>query len=297
VVFDLILKDEDRTTLSAKTDSAGRVLDPSFPQVISQGQPISAIVIFDIDGVVRDVAGSYRRALADTVEQFTGSAYRPTQTEIDSLKLEGFWNNDWEASQEMVYRYFEAQGCSRAAVDLNYEKLVAFFQSRYRGPTPQSWTGYIRDEPLLMSSRYLELLSRSGIFWGFFSGATRGSATYVLERRLGLQNPILVAMEDAPSKPNPTGLVAAVDQLEARYRAETHLPVLYVGDTVADLYTVQQVQAIHHSRAWIGVGIVPPHVQDRAGYADRLQQAGAVVVLENVEQLTPKSIFTLISSD
>ncbi len=272
-------------------------MDPFSPQIsIFQAQAVAAIVIFDIDGVIRDVSGSYRRALADTVEHFTGSAYRPTQTEIDSLKLEGLWNNDWEASQEMVYRYFETQGCSRATVNLNYETLVAFFQARYRGPTPQSWTGYIQNEPLLISSRYLEALSCSGIFWGFFSGATRASATYVLERRLGLRAPILVAMEDAPSKPDPTGLVAAVNQLEAQYEVGANLPVLYVGDTVADLYTVQQVKAIHHSRAWIGVGVVPPHVQDWARYAARLQQSGAVVVLENVEQLTPESIFSLTLS-
>jgi len=30
-----------------------------------------------------------------------------------------------------------------------------------------------------------------------FSGATRASAAYVLERRLGLQSPVLIAMEDA----------------------------------------------------------------------------------------------------
>ena len=31
---------------------------------------IGAIAIFDIDGVIRDVGGSYRRALADTVEEY-----------------------------------------------------------------------------------------------------------------------------------------------------------------------------------------------------------------------------------
>ena len=71
-------------------------------------QPTSAtIVVFDIDGVVRDVSGSYRRAIADTVEYFTTQAYRPTPLDIDQLKSEGVWNNDWEASQELIYRYFE----------------------------------------------------------------------------------------------------------------------------------------------------------------------------------------------
>ena len=59
----------------------------------------TAIVVFDIDGVVRDVGNSYRRALADTVEQFTEGAFRPSQADIDRLKAEGIWNNDWEASR------------------------------------------------------------------------------------------------------------------------------------------------------------------------------------------------------
>jgi phosphoglycolate phosphatase-like HAD superfamily hydrolase len=78
--------------------------------------------------------------------------------------------------------------------------------------------------------------------WGFFSGATRQSATYVLETRLGLQSPVLIAMEDAPGKPDPTGLLAAVMQLEQQ--VDTSTPIIYVGDTVADMYTVQRARAL-----------------------------------------------------
>ena len=45
----------------------------------------TAIVVFDIDGVIRDVGGSYRRAIADTVEQFT-SSYRPSILMISNRK-------------------------------------------------------------------------------------------------------------------------------------------------------------------------------------------------------------------
>ncbi|HEY9847170.1 MAG TPA: hypothetical protein V6D03_13360, partial [Candidatus Caenarcaniphilales bacterium] len=134
----------------------------------------------------------------------------------------------------------------------------------------------------------------AGISWGFFSGATRLSASYVLETRLGLESPVLVAMEDAPSKPNPTGLLTAVAQLEAYEAITSKLPVLYVGDTVADLYTVQRVKALDASRTWIGVGVLPPHVQNSTDYAADLYSAGAAIVLANVEQLTPAQIMTLI---
>ncbi len=257
-----------------------------------------AIAVFDIDGVVRDVGSSYRRAIADTVEHFTTGAYRPSQVDIDLLKSEGVWNNDWEASRELIYRYFETQGQMRSQIGLNYETLVAFFQSRYRGPDPQHWTGYICHEPLLLQLSYLEQLSTAGIVWGFFSGATRGSAAYVLEKRLGLVSPVLIAMEDAPSKPDPTGLLATVRQLEQQHAVGEKIPVIYVGDTVADIYTVEKARLLAPDRRWIGVGILPPHVlvssERRDAYADTLRAAGAVAIFSNVEQLSPIKIQELL---
>ncbi|MEO1591871.1 MAG: TIGR01548 family HAD-type hydrolase, partial [Cyanobacteria bacterium J06632_22] len=143
--------------------------------------PPIAIAVFDIDGVVRDVSGSYRRALADTVEQFTGqlsTAYRPKVTDIDQLKGEGLWNNDWEASRELIYRHLERQGHDRAQCPMDYDQLVAFFQSRYRGygDDPAAWEGYITQEPLLMTAAYLPSLTQNKIAWGFFSGAMRDEA-------------------------------------------------------------------------------------------------------------------------
>ena len=256
----------------------------------------SIYAIFDIDGVVRDVGGSYRRALADTVEQFTQGAYRPSQLDIDKLKSEGIWNNDWEASQELIYRYFEAQGQPRSHVQLDYQTIVAFFQSRYRGTDPQNWTGYICDEPLLLQPSYLENLTASGIFWGFFSGATRASAAYVLEKRLLLRSPVLIAMEDAPGKPDPTGLIATLHQLNPNLDKTAN--ILYIGDTVADMYTVDKARTLQPQHNWIGVGILPPHVQEtserRDQYAETLKAAGAAVVFDNVQELTPAQIEQLV---
>lgn len=276
--------------LTSKPSSAP--VSPAGSNVISGNHgSLTAVVVFDIDGVVRDVAGSYLRALADTVEHFTHQAYRPTLAEVDLLKAEGLWNNDWEAAQELIYRYFEAQGQPRSSLNLSYPELVDFFQGRYRG---QNWDGYIQDEPLLLSSAYLNQLTATQIAWGFFSGATRASATYVLETRLGLQPPVLVAMEDAPGKPDPTGLLEAVRQLTEPCANAEEIPVLYVGDTVADLQTVERASRLQPARTWVGVGVIPPHVSDRAAYKNRLQEAGAALVVNNVEELTVDAIAHLI---
>lgn len=265
--------------------------------MINQLTTTPAIVVFDIDGVIRDVSGSYRRAIADTVDNFTSGAYRPTAQDIDNLKSEGIWNNDWEASQELTYRYFETQGQTRQQVSLNYDTIVTFFQSRYRGTDPENWNGYICNEPLLLQPNYLNELTAAGIRWGFFSGATRGSANYVLQKRLGLESPVLIAMEDAPGKPDPTGLFATVRLLEQ----EAHTPVIYVGDTVADMHTIQKARNLEPNQTWIAVGVLPPHVQEsvsrQKAYVETLKLAGAAIVLNNVQELTPVKIQELVISN
>ena len=262
---------------------------------------LKAIIVFDIDGVIRDVGNSYRKAIADTVEEFTAGAWRPTMEDLDNLKSEGIWNNDWEASQELTYRYFEALDQSRESVGLNYERIVEFFQERYRGKHPELFDGYIADEPLLVSAHYFQQLNDHQFGYGFFSGATRGSAEFVIKRRLKLDNPVLVAMNDAPSKPDPTGMFDAIVQIETRSETRSsNVPGFYLGDTVADMYTVVKAREEKPARKWIAVGILPPHVQTsetrQADYAQKLMSAGAEIVLSNVEKLGLQLIDELMKS-
>ncbi|NET00979.1 MAG: TIGR01548 family HAD-type hydrolase [Sphaerospermopsis sp. SIO1G1] len=251
------------------------------------------VVVFDIDGVIRDVSGSYRRALADTVEHFTNQAYRPSDVDIDNLKSEGIWNNDWDGSQELIYRHFVGQGMVREEIELNYEEIVTYFQARYWGTDVNHENGYIFYEPLLLQPTYLELLTQADIGWGFFSGASRNSANYILEKRLGLKSPFLIAMEDAPGKPDPTGLFSTISLLENG--GDKKEIVIYVGDTVADMHTVVKARDLDNSRTWIGVGVLPPHVQTtlerQNAYTEALIKAGAKVVFSNVQELTPSEIF------
>jgi HAD superfamily phosphatase len=255
---------------------------------------MSAIVVFDIDGVIRDVGSSYRLALADTVAEFTRGAYRPTAIEIDQLKGEGIWNNDWEASQELIYRHFESHGQTRSALNLDYATVVAYFQTKYRGTDQVNWNGYICNEPILASLEYFCSLTAANIPWGFFSGATTGSARYILERRLGLNAPILVAMEDAPGKPDPSGLFMTVTQLGLQHGNIDALPIIYVGDTVADMQTISKARMVQADRAFVAVGVLPPHILAAAdqvnSYRQSLIRSGAKVVINNVKELTPELI-------
>jgi HAD superfamily phosphatase len=263
-------------------------------------KPETTAFIFDIDGVLRDVSGSYRRALADTVAHFTQdlsqaadkTGYRPTPQDIDRLKAEGLWNNDWEASAELIRRYFVAHP-EQVQPEISYGQIVDFFQRRYRGQVlddPAQWDGYITTEPLIADPAYFAGLTESGIRWGFFSGATRGSASYVLSR-LGVTGAVLVAMEDAPGKPDPTGLLTAVSQLEAGIPIEI---VVYVGDTAADILAAVAAQKADPSRQYLGVGVIPPHItpDEEPDYAAMLQQNGAAVVCQRILAVTADGLFS-----
>lgn len=256
--------------------------------------PPTAVIVFDIDGVIRDVSRSYRRAIADTVEHFTQGQYRPTLADIDALKAEGIWNNDWQASAELIQRFFARTEQPPSLPD--YEAVVSFFQGKYRG---DNFSGYIKDEPLLISSTYLSDLSAQGIPWGFFSGATRLSAEFVLQGRLAIADLHLVAMEDAPGKPDPTGLFQVLHKMLGIDNLATPLgyPILYVGDTVGDMKTVTAAQLAYPDQEWMAVGVIPPHVSDRGPYRQLLLSHGAAFVVDETTQLNRDRIVSRTGAD
>jgi len=228
--------------------------------------------------VIRDVGGSYRRALAETVHHYSG--WRPDPATIDSLKAEGHWNNDWDASLELLRRRGQAPLPA-------FDELVAVFSGFYFGGDPAgdpaAWSGFIGDEPLLVDAELFAALDAAGIVWGFVSGAEPPSARFVLEQRLGLKAPPLIAMGDAPDKPDPSGLL----QLSARLLADSGSsglgssspPIAYLGDTVADVQTVLNARLQQPEQPFISLAVAPPHLHaDRVArerYETQLQQAGA----------------------
>ena len=222
------------------------------------------------------MSGSYRKALQATVEHYSG--WHPAQSCIDALKGEGRWNNDWEASLELLRR----NGTSLPA----REDLIDVFSGFYFGGDPEgdprAWKGYIGDEPLLVKPEFFAALSQNGWQWGFVSGAEPPSARFVLETRLGLLNPPLIAMGDAPDKPDPTGLVQLSDSL---LPSQSGGVVAYLGDTVADVQTVLRARGQRPDRDWISLAVSPPHLlpgsAERNAYEQQLRSAGADLILSS----------------
>jgi len=256
-----------------------------------------AVLLFDIDGVIRDVGGSYRRAIVETVHHFSGQ--RPNAGTIDSLKSEGCWNNDWEASLELLRR-------SGHAPLPAFKTLVEVFGSFYFGGDPEGdpdlWEGFIGSEPLLVEAPFFAALTKANVAWGFVSGAEPTSCRYVLETRLGLDTPPLIAMGQAPDKPDPTGLLRLAGQLSGAGMDATSPPIAYLGDTVADVLTVQRARQQCPNARFLSLAVAPPHlhgpeaVQLRAAYEARLIEAGADVVLPSTQALEPETLFGWLSA-
>ena len=116
------------------------------------------------------------------------------------------------------------------------------------------------------------------------SGAEPPSARYVLQQRLGLDDPPLIAMGDAPDKPDPTGLIRLAEQLAAGERPGR---IAYLGDTVADVRTVVQARQQRLDLDLVQPAVAPPHVSERNAYHHQLRQAGADHILETSRAVLP----------
>ena len=58
------------------------------------------LVIFDVDGVLVDVHGSFHRSILDTVKHFTGRRF--TYNDIQQWKSRSGYNDDWRLSTDWV---------------------------------------------------------------------------------------------------------------------------------------------------------------------------------------------------
>ena len=165
------------------------------------------VILFDIDGVIRSVEKSYRLSLKKTVYQFCG--WEPSYKDIDNAKNEGIWNNDWDLSLELIKRNIKSKNLQLKPPER--KDIIRCFGDFYFGEKPnknsEEWSGFIKNEELLVEKEFFTFLSANRISWGFVSGAEYASAKFVLENRLQLVSPPLIAMGDAPHKPAPKGLI------------------------------------------------------------------------------------------
>jgi len=249
------------------------------------------LILFDIDGVIRDVTNSYRLAVQKTVHKYCH--WEPSTYDIDELKNEGIWNNDWDLTLELIKRFINKNKLSLKPP--SKDKVINNFEKLYFGCNPNDnymkWSGFINNEKLLVDKNFFDFLTLNKIKWGFVSGAELPSAKFILENRLNLNNPPLIAMNDAPDKPNPEGFLMLANKLLEQDFSRNCPPVAYVGDTIADIQTIINARKLYPSQRFISIGVIPPHLktghnsQKQSKYESKLKAAGADFIIRSVIDL------------
>ncbi|MFQ5516354.1 MAG: HAD family hydrolase [Acidimicrobiia bacterium] len=213
-------------------------------------------LMFDLDGVLADVSGSYRRTILEVCRQY-GVEIHPSQ--VSSAKAAGGANDDWELTRRLL---------SDQGVEAELDDVRRRFNSLYWGTTAHP--GLRSSERLLADRSLLEGLA-AALRLAVVTGRPRREAETFLES-VGVAHlfAVLVAREDAPPKPDPAPVRLASTRLRAR-RA------WLFGDTPDDM------------RAAVGAGVVPIGVvapdDSHQLAATALRRAGAVTVLGSVNEI------------
>jgi HAD superfamily phosphatase len=213
------------------------------------------VIVFDMDGVLVDVADSYRETIARTVEHFTGLEI--TRAQIQEFKNQGGWNDDWRLTHHLV---------TGVGVDVPFETVREQFQRLFLGVDGSD--GLILRERWVARSGMLESLNEQFDF-AIFTGRPRSEAALTLARfATGLTFEPLIAMEDVEQhKPAPEGLLRIATA-----------PAFYVGDTVDDARCARAAKVPF-------IGIASP---DNPTYIDLVflfQAEGAYAIVDDINYL------------
>ena len=223
-------------------------------------------LLFDMDGVLVDVSGSFRRAVIETTADLSGRTVTPA--DVQAYKDRGGYNNDWVLTHTLV---------REAGVEMPYDEVVDAFNLRYRGA---NWDGLIAAEPPLMQTETLERLAAQGEL-ALVTGRQEAEARWTLERFDWARFfPVVVGMETQAGreKPDPYPLVVALKRLGERSgSAIAPADAVYVGDTVDDMKAAR-------AAGLRAVGVVPPYLPAEA-HRQTLTEAGAEVVIGDVNEV------------
>lgn len=214
-------------------------------------------ILFDLDGVLADVSGSYRSAIVETARHY-GVAV--SAADIDRVKTAGDANDDWEVTRRLL---------ADCGTTVPIEAIVERFQRCYLGD--DDYPGLRETESCALDPVALAA-AVAGRPIGIVTGRPRDEAEWFL-RRSGLDRVVttLVAREDAPLKPDPAGVLLALDRLNAG-------SAWFFGDTVDDIVAARAVR----DRCVIPIGVRPPGTDPSrsSGLDASLFRAGAARVID-----------------
>ncbi len=215
------------------------------------------LIVFDMDGVLVDVAESYRATIQATVHHFTG--YEPSRIEIQDWKNRGGYNDDWKLSYEFI---------TGLGGDVRFDEVVTRFQEIFHG---DGSNGLILKERWIAQPGTLESLAERHIL-GIFTGRLNWEAKLTLDRFTSVNfDPIMGVDNVEIPKPHPEGLIKIRESVP-------HGRCWYIGDTVDDARAGKAAGVPF-------IGIVEPHNSRYDEVVRLLREHGAVAILPDINTL------------
>ena len=229
----------------------------------SRGKLISLspkILIFDVDGVLVDVRGTYWKSALATMRLLTGK--RPTYRELQEWKSKPGNNDDWA----MVSNWATSLG-----FPTTYEQARDAFAKFYWGMDGHS--GNVLNEKLLIKPKQIERWAQR-FELDLFTGRTRQEFRYTFERWPATRFfRSVVTMDDVEKKkPHPEGLSKILDGRDPA-------SALYLGDNIDDALASRDAGVIF-------IGILAPAEHGYRERAALFRQLGAAAVLPRVTQIS-----------
>jgi HAD superfamily phosphatase len=217
------------------------------------------LIIFDVDGVLVDVSGSFHQTVLETVMHFTGK--RVTLADLHRWKNLSGYNDDWKLSTAWV---------QSLGGKFEYEEVKRKFVEIYWGKNGKR--GTVAREKWLLPRASLRRLSKRAEL-AIFTGRVWQELDYTLDRcktREFFQQ--IVTAEDVKQlKPSPEGLLAILKGRDP----ET---AIYLGDNVDDALASQSARVPF-------IGILPRGSQERRHRGPILRKVGAKAIFGEITEL------------
>lgn len=216
------------------------------------------LIIFDVDGVLVDVRGSFHLTTLQTVRFFTRK--RVTLGQLQEWKNRSGYNDDWKLSTAWV---------QSLGGKFEYEEVKRKFVELYWG---EKGAGNVAREKWLLPEATLRRLAKHSQL-ALFTGRTRKELDYTLDlRKVRRFFRNIVTVEDVVRpKPDPEGLLKILGGRKPS-------SAIYVGDSVDDALAAQSAQMPF-------LGVLFGRGPARRERARLLQQRGAIAVMNQVSDI------------
>jgi HAD superfamily hydrolase (TIGR01548 family) len=216
------------------------------------------VIIFDVDGVLVDVRGSFHATVLETVRFFTKK--RVTRAELHRWKNQSGFNDDWKLSTAWVQSLGGTAG---------YDEVKRKFVELYWGTNGKG--NVAREKWLLPHANLKRLAKRAEL--ALFTGRVQAELDYTLDRgKVREFFRQIVTVEDVQRpKPDPEGLRKILGGRDPG-------KALYLGDNLDDALAAQAAQIPF-------IGVLPQNSEARRARSALLTKHGAKVILGNVTKL------------